>query len=269
MGNSENIKKIVKEKYSSIATTNSSCCEGNSSPCCDSSKIEVNMIGESYKNVEGHFEEADLNLGCGVPTEYAGLKPGQIVVDLGCGAGNDVFIARKIIAEEGKVIGIDFTEEMIEKANLNKEKLGYQNVEFILGEIENIPLPDNFADVVISNCVLNLVPDKRKAYSEIFRILKSGAHFCISDVVTKGDLPELLKKDAELYAGCVAGALELDKYLEVINDTGFKNIEVKKLRKIDLPDEIILKYYSTMDRFEEFRKSFKGIYSATIVGYKI
>ncbi len=174
------------------------------------------MIGDDYKSLNGYVPEADLGLGCGLPTEFAGIKVGDTVVDLGSGAGNDVFIARSIVGELGKVVGIDMTEEMIETAKSNNLKLGYQNVKFLLGEIENIPLENNFADVVISNCVLNLVPDKRKAFEEICRILKPGAYFCVSDIVIKGELPNEIKKSAELYVGCIAGALKQEEYMKII-----------------------------------------------------
>lgn len=265
----DNIKKVIKEKYSEIAlgTQREGCC-GPSASCCGSADlIKISMIGDDYKNIAGYVSEADLGLGCGLPTEYAGIRRGDIVVDLGSGAGNDVFIARSIVGEEGKVIGIDMTEEMIEKANENKEKLGYKNVEFKLGDIENIPLENNIADVVISNCVLNLVPDKFKAFSEIYRILKPGAHFCISDIITQGELPEELKKSAELYAGCIAGALPKEDYLKIIGDVGFTEVEIKKTRRIDLPVDLLALYLSEQE-IEEYKENSKGIFSITVVGIK-
>ena len=179
------------------------------------------------------FQEADLGLGCGLPTEYAGIEKGNVVIDLGSGAGNDVFVARALVGDEGKVIGIDFTNEMLIKANTNLQKLGFKNIEFKLGEIESMPLDDNFADVVVSNCVLNLVPDKQKAFNEINRILKPGAHFCVSDIVLKGQLPSELKKSAEMYAGCVAGAVQQELYLDIIKHAGFSNVEVKKPKQLN------------------------------------
>jgi len=165
------------------------------------------------------------------------------------------------------VIGIDFTLEMIGKAMANKLKVGYENVEFKLGEIEAIPLENNSADVVISNCVLNLVPDKRKAFSEIFRILKPGAHFCVSDIVLKGELPAGLKKSAEIYAGCVAGALQQNKYLAIIREAGFANIEIKRTKVIELPDDV-LKEYLNDSEVKLFKKNNVGIFSITVIGYK-
>ncbi len=269
MSSIKNIKQTVKGKYSEIAlgTKEQGCC-GPLSSCCGSSNLDkFSMISDDYQNIDGYVSEADLGLGCGLPTEYAGIKKGDTVVDLGCGAGNDVFIARSIVGEEGKVIGIDMTEEMIERANNNKEKLGYKNVEFKLGDIENIPLEDNIADVVISNCVLNLVPDKVKAFSEIYRILKPGAHFCISDIVVQGELPEELKKSAELYAGCIAGALQKEDYLKIISGTGFTDIEIKKTKKIDLPENLLMHYLSE-EGIIEYKENLKGIFSVTIIGRK-
>lgn len=268
MENSKSVKEVVKNKYSEIAKSSaqSGCC--GPGPCCgESTNIEFSMIGDDYRSVNGYVPEADLGLGCGLPTEYAVIKVGDTVVDLGSGAGNDVFIARSIVGESGKVIGIDMTEEMIENANSNNFKLGYQNVKFLLGEIENIPLENNFADVVISNCVLNLVPDKRKAFKEIYRILKFGAHFCVSDIVIKGELPDELRKSAELYAGCVAGALEQEEYLKIISEAGFTDIQIKKSRHIELPDELISKYLKE-NSLAEYSNSLKGIYSITVTAAK-
>ena len=269
MNSSKNIKQTVKEKYSEIVlgTQEQGCC-GPSSYCCGSSNlISFTMIGDEYKNVDGYVSEADLGLGCGLPTEYAGIKKGDTVVDLGSGAGNDVFIARSIVGEEGKVIGIDMTEEMIKKANDNNKKLGYKNVEFRLGDIEDIPIAENIVDVVVSNCVLNLVPDKVKAFSEVYRILKPGAHFCISDVVIQGELTDELKKSAELYAGCVSGALQQTDYLKIISDTGFNNIEIKKTKKIELPEDLLALYLSEKG-IKEYKENLKGIFSITVVGTK-
>ncbi len=265
METSNELKKVVKEKYAEIATAtvNKGCGCG-----CNSSKvIDYNIMKDDYTNLNGYVAEADLGLGCGLPTEFAEIKKGDIVLDLGAGAGNDVFIARAIVGEEGKVIGLDMTEEMIEKANKNKAKLGYENVEFKLGEIEEMPLEDNLVDVVVSNCVLNLVPDKRKAFSEIYRILKPGAHFCVSDIVIKGQLNPELKKSAEMYAGCVSGAVQQEEYLQMISEAGFNNVEIKKVKTIELPEDI-LKNYLSDEGIKEYKENLKGIFSITIVGYK-
>ncbi len=259
--NTDNLKEIVKEKYGLIASQNNRKCG------CKTKEIDYTILQKDYKGTEGYFNEADLGLGCGMPTEFAGIKKGNTVVDLGSGAGNDVFVARAIVGEKGKVIGIDFTPEMLEKAERNRQKLGYTNVEFKQGEIESIPLEDSSADVVISNCVLNLVPDKGKAFSEIYRILKRGAHFCVSDIVLKGELPVEIKKSAEMYAGCVSGALQQDDYIEAIYHAGFKSAEIKKTVNSPLPDEI-LRQYLNEKQIEDFKKKEFGIFSITVVGVK-
>ncbi|MEJ2506120.1 MAG: arsenite methyltransferase [Ignavibacteriaceae bacterium] len=264
MQKSEEIKQVVKEKYSEIAVQKKQGCGCG----CGSSKVvDYSMIGDDYSKIEGYVADADLGLGCGIPTEFAGIRKGDTVVDLGSGAGNDVFVSRAIVGDEGKVIGLDFTQEMIDKANENKVKTGYKNVEFHLGEIEAMPFEDNIADVVVSNCVLNLVPDKKKAFSEINRILKPGAHFCVSDIVIKGELNPELKKSATMYAGCVAGALQQDEYLNVIKQAGFQNIEIKRTKNVDLPDEI-LKEYLDEEGINLYRNKVEGIFSITVVGYK-
>ena len=260
-------KEIVKEKYSEIVKKSgvfyeSSCCGPSS--CCSG---DFNNMSEDYSDVEGYIPDADLSLGCGLPTEFAMIKSGDTVVDLGSGAGNDVFIARSIAGDKGKIIGIDFTEEMIEKANLNKEKLGYDNIEFIYGDIEYLPIDADTADVVVSNCVLNLVPDKDKAFSEICRILKPGGHFSISDIVTTGELPESIKKVAELYAGCVSGAITKDEYLGIIKKAGFKNIKIQKERVIEIPDYIYLKYISN-EELTEIKKTGLKLISVNVYGAK-
>lgn len=269
MENANELKQVVKEKYGEIAKASqgSGCCGPVSSCCGDSQTVDFTMIGDEYKNIDGYVAEADLGLGCGLPTEFAGIKKGDTVVDLGSGAGNDVFVARSLVGETGKVIGLDFTQEMIDKANTNKVKVGYSNVEFHLGDIEQMPFENNIADVVVSNCVLNLVPDKQKAFSEIHRILKSGTHFCVSDIVIQGEMTEELKKSAEMYAGCVSGALEQDEYLKIIEEAGFKNIEIKKSKKIDLPEDLLSQYLSEQG-IKEYKENLKGIFSITVVGYK-
>jgi ubiquinone/menaquinone biosynthesis C-methylase UbiE len=264
----EEIKLIVKEKYGEIAKSSSSCCGPSS--CCgsvDDGIVGYTVMQDEYTNIDGYIAEADLGLGCGLPTEFAEIKKGDTVVDLGSGVGNDVFVARAIVGEEGKVIGIDMTEEMIDKANHNNAKLGYKNVEFRFGDIEAMPLENNTADVVVSNCVLNLVPDKEKAFSEIYRILKPGAHFCVSDIVIQGEMTEELKNSAVMYAGCVSGALDQKEYLKIIEEAGFKNIEIKKSKRIDLSDDL-LKSYLTDQGIKEYKESLKGIFSITVVGYK-
>jgi arsenite methyltransferase len=261
----QDIKEMVNDKYSRIALSSdkSSCCGGSS--CC--SGVDYTVFSENYEKLEGYEADADLGLGCGIPTEYAGLQLGNHVLDLGSGAGNDCFVARASVGEEGKVTGLDFSDAMLEKATQNAGKLGYTNVELIKGDIEAMPFADSLFDVVISNCVLNLVPDKSKAFSEIFRVLKPGGHFCISDVVVKGELPEKLKQDAEMYAGCVSGAMQMDDYLGVIESSGFKNLKVFKERKLDIPRDI-LKNYLDENEMREFGKNNLGLYSITVKAIK-
>jgi arsenite methyltransferase len=266
MQTSDEIKQVVKEKYGEIAAKNQQGC-GCGCGSKSNKIVGYTVMQDDYDHLDGYVADADLGLGCGVPTEYAGIEKGNTVVDLGSGAGNDVFVARSIAGAEGKVIGIDFTLEMIGKAMANKLKVGYDNVDFKLGEIENIPLENNMADVVISNCVLNLVPDKPKAFAEIYRILKDGAHFCVSDIVIKGELPAGLKKSAEMYAGCVAGALQQDEYLGIIKESGFKNIEIKRTKVIELPDEVLKEYLSDPE-IEKYKNMNVGIFSITLVGFK-
>jgi arsenite methyltransferase len=267
MNTPEEIKLTVKNKYAEIAKSSNSEEYCGQTSCCTPDKNDYTVFQDDYSKLVGYVADADLGLGCGLPTEYAEIKKGDTVVDLGSGAGNDVFIARTIVGDEGKVIGLDMTEEMIDKANKNKNKLGFTNVEFKLGDIENMPLENSFADVVVSNCVLNLVPDKKKAFSEIFRILKPGAHFCVSDVVIKGEMTDELKRSAELYAGCVSGALDQNEYLQIIRNAGFKDIEIKKIKKIDLPDDL-LKEYLSENGLKEYHENLKGIFSITVIGYK-
>ncbi|HPR31751.1 MAG TPA: arsenite methyltransferase [Prolixibacteraceae bacterium] len=264
----EDLKLIVKEKYSQIAEQSkiqvqSSCC--GSSGCCG--ELEFSMIGDEYQNIEGYNPDADLGLGCGIPTEFARIKKGDTVIDLGSGAGNDCFVARAMVGETGKVIGIDMTEAMIEKARENAQKRNYTNVEFRLGDIENMPVTTNIADVIISNCVLNLVPDKRKAFSEIFRVLKPGAHLSVSDVVLKGELPDKIKHAAEMYAGCVSGAMQKDEYLNVIGESGLVHVKVEKEKLINIPDEVLSNYLNFKE-IDEFKKSGTGIYSISVYAEK-
>jgi SAM-dependent methyltransferase len=268
MENQLEIKQIVKEKYGDIARNSKDTVCGCSCGCGSSYKIvDYSMMSDDYSKLDGYAEDADLGLGCGLPTEYANLNKGDIVVDLGSGAGNDAFIAAAIVGNVGKVIGIDMTVEMTELANQNKAKLGYNNVEFKLGEIESLPLDNNSTNVVISNCVLNLVPNKERAFGEIYRVLKENGHFCVSDIVLVGELSDNLKKSAEMYAGCVAGAIQKDEYLNIIKETGFKNVEIKQTKTIKIPDDVIVQYLNS-NQVLEFRNSNIGIYSITVVGYK-
>ncbi len=262
------IKEVVKEKYSLIVEqtklqNESSCCGVGG--CCS---VDYTIFSENYTNLDGYNQDADLGLGCGLPTQYAKIKSGDTVIDLGSGAGNDCFIARAIVGEQGLVIGIDMTEAMIRKAIENTDKLGFKNVQFRLGDIEKMPVTANKADVIVSNCVLNLVPDKAKAFAEIYRVLKKGGHFSISDVVLNGELPENLRKDAEMYAGCVSGAIQKNEYLAIITNAGFKNVTIQKEKEIIIPDEILLKYISH-DELRLFKANKIGIFSITVYADKL
>jgi arsenite methyltransferase len=267
MSNAEELKKIVKDKYSEIALQSK---EQNVASCCGATgcgTVDYAIFAESYTQLEGYNPEADLGLGCGVPTEFARIKAGDTVLDLGSGAGNDCFVSRALVGENGKVIGVDMTEAMIAKARENAAKLDFLNVEFRQGEIEDLPIAANRADVVISNCVLNLVPNKRKAFAETFRVLKPGGHFSISDVVLVGDLPEDLVQASEMYAGCVSGAIQKEEYLNIIREAGFTNITVQKEKAIQVPDEILQDYLSA-EAISQFRNSDTGIFSITVYGDK-
>lgn len=264
----ERLKELVRTKYNQIALQSkeqneSSCC--GSTGCCDN--MDYTIMSDDYSNMEGYNKDADLGLGCGLPTEHAGILEGNTVLDLGSGAGNDAFVARSIVGEKGKVLGLDFAGAMLTKAKNNAEKLGYENVEFHKGDIEEMPFENDLTDVIVSNCVLNLVPDKQKAFSEMFRVLKPGGHFCVSDIVLAGNLPNELVKDAEMYAGCVSGAIQREDYMGLIAQTGFKNIQVKKEKEIILPDEI-LKNYLSEKGMKEFKNSDIGIYSVTVYADK-
>ncbi len=254
------LRDFVKEKYSEIAEQSrdanaSSCC--GTTGCCT---VDYEVFAENYSQLKGYVADADLGLGCGIPTEFALIKSGDTVIDLGSGAGNDCFVARALTGESGKVIGVDMTEAMIEKARANAEKLGFNNVEFRHGIIEKVPVTANCADVVVSNCVLNLVPDKSKAFAEMFRILKTEGHFSVSDIVVRGNLPEELIQDAELYVGCVSGAIGYEEYLGLLLNTGFTNVKVMKEKKIELPAEITSRFNAASGEY--------GIYSITVYGEK-
>lgn len=263
----DQIKESVKRKYTEISkqsrAENASSCCGAGGCCSPVDTVEYSVFADDYSQIQGYNADADLGLGCGLPTEYARIKTGDTVVDLGSGAGNDCFVARQMAGDSGYIIGLDMTEEMVKKAETNNRKLKYSNVEFVLGEIEDMPIKDETADVVVSNCVLNLVPNKQKAFDETYRILKNGGHFSISDVVISGDLPDAIKEDAEMYAGCVAGAIDKNEYLEIIRNAGFKKVSVQKEKQIELPDEILAKYLNS-EEIDAFKNSDNGIYSITV-----
>ena len=267
MNTQENLKELVRQKYGEIAlqdkeTNQSSCC---GSGCC--STDVYNIMADDYTQLEGYNPDADLGLGCGLPTQFAKIKKGDTVIDLGSGAGNDAFIARHETGETGKVIGIDFTPAMIERARQNAEVRNFNNVEFRQGDIEQMPVTADTADVIVSNCVLNLVPNKDGVMKEIYRVLKPGGHFSISDIVLEGELPAVIKEAAEMYAGCIAGAIQKKAYLQSIEANGFKNITVQKDKPIIIPDDILKNYLSTT-QIETFKQSGSAIRSVTVYAEK-
>lgn len=261
----EQIKDMVREKYSTIALQTQ---EANAASCCGvGTPGTYNIMSETYDTLDGYNPDADLGLGCGLPTQFAKIQPGNVVLDLGSGAGNDAFVARAETGPTGKVIGVDFTPAMIQRARQNAEKLGYHNVEFRQGDIEDLPVSDNSVDVIVSNCVLNLVPNKAKVLAEIMRVLRPGGHFSISDIVLVGELPDALRDAAEMYAGCVAGAMQRDAYLDLIRETGFEGLTVQKQKPILVPDHILLEYLSPED-LQKFVDSKTGIFSVTVFAQK-
>lgn len=222
-------KKVVREGYAKIAMRESSCC-GPVSSCCGSSDVTQDLskkIGYSDEELNAVPEGANLGLGCGNPVALASLKEGDVVLDLGSGAGLDCFLAANEVGKEGKVIGVDMTPEMIDKARENRKRGNYDNVEFRLGEIENIPAADNSVDVIISNCVINLSPDKRRVFKEAFRVLKPGGRLMVSDIVLTKGLPDFIKNSVEAYVGCISGAIMEQEYLDAMREAGFREIKVR------------------------------------------
>lgn len=267
MNTEQELKNVVRAKYTEIAEQGKA---QNAASCCGATMASgevYNVMMDDYTGTEGYVSDADLGLGCGLPTKFAQIQKGDTVIDLGSGAGNDCFVARHETGAEGKVIGIDFTPAMIQKARANAEKLGYNNVEFREGDIDDMPVNDSVADVVVSNCVLNLVPDKPKVFGEMFRVLKAGGHFSVSDIVLVGDLPEALREDAEMYAGCVAGAIQKAEYLQYIYDAGFQNVTLQKEKAIIIPDDILARYLSEQE-MAVFKNGETGIFSITVYGEK-
>lgn len=264
--NPEDLKLVVRDRYADIARSAesaTSCC-GPASTCCGTT---YTIMSDDYSQMEGYVPEADLGLGCGLPTEHAGIEPGMTVLDLGSGAGNDVFIAAKLTGASGHVIGIDMTREMIERAEANKAKLGAGNVEFRFGEIEQMPVDDASVDVVISNCVLNLVPDKRRAFAEMARVLRPGGHFCVSDIVLEGEIPAALKQVAELYAGCVSGAEQKTAYLGMIGEAGFAGVRIAKEKLIEIPVETLRDLTTDLAEHERSMNDAR-LLSITVIGTK-
>ncbi len=267
MKTEKDLKQVVKERYAKIAKQDKAV---NASSCCGattSSNKVYNIMMDDYSDTEGYIEDADLGLGCGLPTQFAKIKSGDTVIDLGSGAGNDCFVARYETGATGKVIGVDFTPAMIKQARTNTEKLSYNNVEFRQGDIDDMPVSDDVADVIVSNCVLNLVPNKSKVINEIFRVLKPGGHFSISDIVLVGNLPDALRSDAEMYAGCVAGAIQKEDYLNHIKEAGFDNITIQKEKTISIPEDILGRYLSETE-IKDFVTGETGIFSITVYAEK-
>lgn len=264
MDKSVQLKEAVKQKYGEIVLLKKdvSCC---ASPCCCAGG--EGAMNEDYSNMDGYISDADLGLGCGLPTQFANVKKGDTVLDLGSGAGNDCFVARAEVGESGKVIGVDFTPAMVDEARENAAKRGFKNVEFREGDIENLPVENNSVDVVISNCVLNLLPAKDRIFHEIYRVLKPGGHFCISDIVLQGELPQELSRAVEMYVGCVAGAILQEEYIAEISKAKFQEIEINRRKKVDLPDELLLEYLD-QDSLHAFKSGGTGIFSITVSAKK-
>lgn len=267
MKTEKELKDLVRDTYTKVADQSK---DYNVATCCGTTAVSdenFSIMAEDYSKMDGYNEDADLGLGCGLPTQYAKINEGDTVIDLGSGAGNDAFIARHETGASGKVLGIDFTPAMIAKARINADKRGFNNVEFREGDIDNMPVAENTADVVVSNCVLNLVPNKQKVMDDMFRVLKPGGHFSVSDIVLRGELPEGLINNSEMYAGCVSGAIQLREYIGAIENAGFKNVEIQKEKTIQLPDDMLLKYLDA-SQIEELKQRKTGIFSISVYGEK-
>lgn len=269
MKDNKALKDLVKQRYSELALNadllkGGCCCSKN--PSAPSKKVYT-IMSEDYSKLKGYEPDADLGVGCGLPTEYARIQPGNVVIDLGSGAGNDCFIARAEVGDEGEVIGIDFSPQMIEKARANTLKRGYTNIRFLEGDIEEMPVADNTADVVVSNCVLNLLPEKDRIFNEIYRVLKPGGHFCISDVVLNGFFPKEFTDNAAMYAGCIASAIQREDYLAEIEKVNFKNICVERTKTVLIPDEVLHEYLDEAT-IVKYKEGNVGIYSITVTGVK-
>lgn len=269
MNDNQKKKELVKQRYSELALNSDAlktgCCCGTN-PAMPSKKVYT-IMSEDYTQLKGYEADANLGVGCGLPTEYAGIKEGDTVLDLGSGAGNDCFIARAEVGETGKVIGIDFSPQMLEKARKNAAKRGYTNVEFIEGDIEDMPLADKSIDVVVSNCVLNLLPEKNKIFKEIYRVLKVGGHFCISDVVLNGVFPKEFTDNASMYAGCIASAIQREDYLGEIEKANFANIKVERTKTVEIPDDVLQEHLDE-STINKYKAGNVGIYSITVTGWK-
>lgn len=266
----EEIKKIVRKRYAKVAETNSSCCASASSCCSAPTSKEVSsMIGYSEAEMTAVPEGANLGLGCGNPTAMASLKEGERVLDLGAGAGFDCFLAANKVGKEGKVIGVDMTPEMIDKARANAKKGKYTNVEFRLGEIENLPAADNSVDVVISNCVINLSPNKKRVFEEAFRVLSPKGRLMVSDIVLLKKLPESIRKNVEAYSSCISGAEIKDKYVELIRKAGFQDVKI--IEEKTYPLEYIISDSTTQEIVRSMNMSKEEVNEAanSVVSIKV
>ena len=260
---SKDLKEVVRDKYTEIAEARSSCC---GSSCCGTDAVAVDFTGD-YRALEGYVPEADFGLGCGLPTEHAAIQPGETVLDLGSGAGNDAFVASRLVGPAGRVIGVDMTPAMIKRARANANLVGATNVEFRLGDIEAMPVDEGEVDVIVSNCVLNLVPNKAMAFGEMARALKPGGRFCVSDIVSRGELPASVRGVAALFAGCVSGALDRDAYVGLLREAGFDDVRVVEEKVVDVPDDV-LEGIVDMEDVRTYRESGGALLSATVVGRK-
>lgn len=237
----EDIKKQVRKRYAGVAKTGTSCCSSLPNCCGETRPTDQStsqIVGYSKEELAKIPEQSNLGLGCGNPTAVASLKEGEVVLDLGAGAGIDCFLAASKVGPSGKVIGVDMTPEMVDRARDNARKNGYTNVEFRLGEIESLPVADNSVDVIISNCVINLSPEKNRVFREAFRVLKPGGRMLVSDLVLNKPLPEAIRESAEAYTACVAGAMLMDDYLREIREAGFSKVEV--LSERSFPADFVL-----------------------------
>lgn len=242
------VKRFVKNRYSKIAKSGASCC-----PSSASLIEQAKQVGYSEEDIKNIPEDSNMGLGCGNPVALAGLKEGEIVLDLGSGGGIDVFLAAKKVGPEGRVIGVDMTKRMIEKSRQTAEKYGSNNVEFRLGEIEDLTVEDNSVDVIISNCVINLSPDKKKVFKEAYRVLKRKGRMLISDLVTEGELPSKIRKNLDAWAACIAGAMDKKEYLGTIEEVGFKKVKIVSESSYELDVSKKLKGKITSIKVEAFK----------------
>ena len=259
-------KEQIQERYNKLALS-PKITRGCGCKPMDPSEKQFTITSEAYESTKGYVEEADLGIGCGLPVQHAGIKKGDTVIDLGSGAGNDCFVAREVAGVEGRVIGIDFAHNMITRARANAQRRGLTNVDFIEADIEQIPMQDETAEVVISNCVLNLIPNKKRVFNEIYRLLKPNGHFCVSDIVVNGHFPEAFINEASLYAGCIATAIQEDDYLRYIEGAEFKNIRIVRRKRVDIPKEAIDTHLNK-EQIEKLCNGEIGIYSITVMGEK-